>query len=116
MKIACTKARAATIAMVELANRQGKEGLVSLIDLATLQHKSLPYLETLFKKLKAANLVESKKGPNGGYRIDNPRLVTVAQIVTAITGDETDPDPIWSELSGRVRNDLSKVTLFDLTR
>lgn len=116
MKIACTKARAATIAMVELANRQGEEGSVSLIDLATLQQKSLSYLEPLFKKLKAANLVESKKGPSGGYRTFDPRLVTVAAIVTAITGDEVDPDPIWSDLSGRVRNDLSKVTLFDLTR
>lgn len=116
MKIACTKARAATIAMVELANRQDKEGSVSLIDLAALQHKSLSYLEPLFKKLKSAHLVESKKGPNGGYRIDNPSLITVAAIVTAITGDEPDPDPIWCELSGRVRNDLSKVTLFDLTR
>lgn len=116
MKIACTKARSATIAMVELANRQDKEGSVSLIDLATRQHKSLSYLEPLFKKLKSAGLVDSKKGPNGGYRIDNTKLVTVAAIVTAITGDDTDPDPIWCEISGRVRNDLSKVTLFDLTR
>lgn len=116
MKIACTKARAATIAMVELARRQSKEGLISLVDLATLQHKSLSYLEPLFTKLKAAKLVESKKGPNGGYRIDNPKLVTVAAIVTAITGDDPDPDKDWEEITGGVRDYLSNVTLFDLTR
>ena len=116
MKIACSTARSATLAMVDLANRQGKEGCVSLEDLATLQRKSLSYLEQLFKKLKASGLVESHKGPGGGYRTKDTKLVTVDQIITAITGDEADPDPIWSELSGRVRNDLSKVTLFDLTR
>lgn len=116
MKIACTKARAATIAMVELANRQGREGSISLIDLATLQHKSLSYLEPLFKKLKAANLVESKKGPSGGYKIDDTKLVTVADIVTAITGDDPDPDEAWEKITGDVRDYLSNVTLFDLTR
>lgn len=116
MKIACEKARAATIAMVKLAGRQNKEGHIRLADLATILQTPRKTLEPLFKKLKSAHLVQSKKGPNGGYRIGNPKLVTVAQIVSAITGDEVDPDPVWSELSGRVRNDLSKVTLFDLTR
>jgi Rrf2 family iron-sulfur cluster assembly transcriptional regulator len=102
--------------MVELANRQGKEGCVKLEDLATYQDKSLSHLEQLFKKLRTAGLVESHRGPGGGYRTKDTKTVTVAAIVTAITGDEVDPDPIWSELSGRVRNDLSKVTLFDLSR
>jgi Rrf2 family iron-sulfur cluster assembly transcriptional regulator len=102
--------------MVDLANRQGKEGLVSLADLATLQHKSLSYLEPLFTKLKAAKLVESKKGPNGGYRTKNTKLVTIAAIVTAITGDEPDPDKAWEEITGGVRDYLSNVTLFDRTR
>jgi Rrf2 family iron-sulfur cluster assembly transcriptional regulator len=116
MKIACPQARSATLAMVALASRQGKEGCVRLEDLATLQQQSLSYLEQMFKRLKTAKLVESKRGPNGGYRTKDIKTVTVAAIVSAITGDEVDPDPIWSELSGRVRNDLSKVTLFDLTR
>jgi Rrf2 family iron-sulfur cluster assembly transcriptional regulator len=116
MKVSSTKARASVIAMVELANRQGKEDLVSLFDLATLQHKSKSYLEPLFKKLKAAGLVESQKGPGGGYRTKDTKTITAAAIITAITGDEIDPDPIWCELSGRVSNDLSKVTLFDLSR
>ena len=116
MKIACSTARSATLAMVDLANRQGKEGYVNLEDLATYQNKSVSYLEQLFKKLKTAKLVDSHKGPGGGYRTKDTKTVTVAAIVSAITGDEADPDPVWSELSGRVRNDLSKVTLFDLTR
>jgi Rrf2 family iron-sulfur cluster assembly transcriptional regulator len=102
--------------MVELANRQGKEDLVSLSDLATLQHKSTSYLEPLFKQLKAAGLVESQKGPGGGYRTTDPRQITVAAIVTAITGDEPDPDPVWRRVQQRVDNNLLDYTLFDLSR
>jgi Rrf2 family protein len=116
MKIPGKIERSATIAMVDLANRQGKEGRVSLADIATLQHKCPSYLEPIFKKLKAAGLVESRKGPGGGYRTKDIKKVTVSDIVIAITGDVSDPNPSWDIITRLLRNDLSKVTLFDLTR
>jgi Rrf2 family iron-sulfur cluster assembly transcriptional regulator len=116
MKIPGKKERSATIAMVDLANRQGKDGSVILADLATLQHKCPSSLEPLFKKLKSAGLVESQKGPGGGYRTKDTKLVTVADIVIAITGDVSDPNPSWDIITRLLRNDLSKVTLFDLSR
>lgn len=59
--------------------------LVSLGDIAERQSISLPYLEQLFVKLRRANLVESVRGPGGGYRLARPpsdiRAVDVLQAV-----------------------------------
>lgn len=61
-----TKARYAVMAMVDLAGRQAGKP-VPLAELAEAQEITVPYLEQLFSKLKRAGLVQSVRGPGGGY-------------------------------------------------
>ena len=79
-----TKGRYALIALVDLA-QSGADGLVSLGEIAARQDISLAYLEQLFVKLRRAGLVESVRGPGGGYRLargaDAVRIVDVLQAV-----------------------------------
>lgn len=79
-----TKGRYALIALVDLAQEAGS-GLVSLGDIATRQDLSLAYLEQLFVKLRRAGLVESVRGPGGGYRLargaDSIRITEVLEAV-----------------------------------
>src|SRR6056300_812638 len=82
-----TKGRYAMIALVDMA-LQGADHLVTLADISRRQDISLAYLEQLFVKLRRANLVESVRGPGGGYRLARHASdIRVVDILTAV--DET---------------------------
>ena len=82
-----TKGRYAMVALTDLAMMPDGE-LLSLTDLSKRQDISLPYLEQLFVKLRRAELVESVRGPGGGYRLaKSPSDIRVVEILTAV--DET---------------------------
>ena len=82
-----TKGRYAMVALTDLAT--APEGaLLSLAELSKRQDISLPYLEQLFVKLRRAGLVESVRGPGGGYRLARPASeIRVADVLGAV--DET---------------------------
>ncbi len=82
-----TKGRYAMVALADLAI-QPEGGLVSLGEISKRQDISLPYLEQLFVKLRKAGLVESVRGPGGGYRLARPTSeIRVVDILAAV--DET---------------------------
>ena len=82
-----TKGRYAMIALVDMA-LQGADHLVTLADISRRQDISLAYLEQLFVKLRRANLVESVRGPGGGYRLARHASdIRVVDVLTAV--DET---------------------------
>ena len=82
-----TKGRYAMVALADLALAQDA-GLVSLNEIAKRQDVSLPYLEQLFVKLRRAGLVESVRGPGGGYKLaKSPDAIRVSEILEAV--DET---------------------------
>jgi Rrf2 family iron-sulfur cluster assembly transcriptional regulator len=82
-----TKGRYAMVALADLASAKG-DGLVSLAELSKRQDISLPYLEQLFVKLRRAGLVDSVRGPGGGYRLGRPASeIRVSEILDAV--DET---------------------------
>lgn len=75
------------VALADLAQESG-EKLVPLSEMSRRQDISLPYLEQLFVKLRRANLVESVRGPGGGYRLARPPSeIRVSDILEAV--DET---------------------------
>lgn len=79
-----TKGRFAVTAMLDLAMRD-VNGPVTLAGISERQGISLSYLEQLFGKLRRAELVDSVRGPGGGYCL--ARLVediTVADIIIAV--------------------------------
>ncbi|NHC05781.1 BadM/Rrf2 family transcriptional regulator [Azonexus fungiphilus] len=125
-----TKGRFAVTAMMDLALR-GEEGPVALAGVAERQSISLSYLEQLFGKLRRYKLVDSVRGPGGGYRIARPlERVTVADIIRAVDehldatqcgGQENCQDEhrcmthdLWSTLNAKMFEYLASVTLADL--
>lgn len=79
-----TKGRFAVTAMVDLAIRGGQDP-VTLASISERQKISLSYLEQLFGKLRRHNIVESVRGPGGGYYLARPGAkISVADIIVAV--------------------------------
>jgi Rrf2 family iron-sulfur cluster assembly transcriptional regulator len=79
-----TKGRFAVTAMIDLALRQSN-GPVTLAAISQRQQISLSYLEQLFGKLRRHELVESTRGPGGGYALARKAGdITVADIILSV--------------------------------
>ncbi|RED13245.1 Rrf2 family transcriptional regulator [Pontivivens insulae] len=129
-----TKGRYAMIALADLA-AQPQDVLVTLSEISERQDISLAYLEQLFVKLRRAGLVESVRGPGGGYRIArNPETIRVSEILTAVdetmnamargagasgatggTEAQALTDKLWEQLSAHVYVFLHQTRLSDIT-
>ena len=127
-----TKGRFAVTAMIDVAMHNG-DGPVTLAGVAERQKISLSYLEQLFGKLRRAGLVDSVRGPGGGYNLARPSdNVSVADIITAVDepidatqcgGKENCLDDkrcmtheLWASLNAHIFTFLSSVTLEQLVR
>ena len=125
-----TKGRFAVTAMIDLALHHGA-GPVTLSAISERQKISLSYLEQLFGKLRRKSLVESVRGPGGGYRVARALdEISVAQIIQAVDepidatqcgGLENCQDDhrcmtheLWSNLNKRIQEYLRAVTLASL--
>jgi Rrf2 family iron-sulfur cluster assembly transcriptional regulator len=125
-----TKGRFAVTAMLDLALHSTK-GPVTLAGISGRQRISLSYLEQLFGKLRRRALVESVRGPGGGYHLArDASLITVADMINAVEesidstqcgGKENCHDnqrcmthDLWEELNATVHGFLSRVTLAQL--
>jgi Rrf2 family iron-sulfur cluster assembly transcriptional regulator len=125
-----TKGRYAVTAMLDLALHYDK-GAVTLAEIARRQGISLSYLEQLFAKLRRSGLVDSVRGPGGGYNLAmEPTKISVAEIILAINenidarrcsgdkncqGDEMClTHQLWEDLSNRIHEFLAGITLADL--
>lgn len=125
-----TKGRFAVTAMIDLA-LNGEEGPVALAGVSERQKISLSYLEQLFGKLRRQKLVDSVRGPGGGYCISRPfEQIAVAEIIRAVDeqldatqcgGSENCQDEhrcmtheLWSTLNAKMYEYLASVTLADL--
>jgi Rrf2 family iron-sulfur cluster assembly transcriptional regulator len=85
-----TRGRFAITAMIDLALRQTTTP-VPLQDLAQRHRISMSYLEQMFAKLRQHGLVESTRGPGGGYTLARTaHSISVADIIGAIE-DGADP-------------------------
>ncbi|MDR2614825.1 MAG: Fe-S cluster assembly transcriptional regulator IscR [Candidatus Accumulibacter sp.] len=126
-----TKGRFAVTAMADLA-LNGSQGPVTLAGISERQRISLSYLEQLFGKLRRHRLVDSVRGPGGGYRLARPmERISVADIVRAVDesldatqcgGDENCRDEarcltheLWMTLNLKMYEYLDSVTLSCLT-
>jgi len=125
-----TKGRFAVTAMIDLAMRQ-HQGPVTLAGISQRQKISLSYLEQLFGKLRRHELVESTRGPGGGYTLARPmKDVTVADVIFAVDepldatqcgGRENCSEEgqcmtheLWSNLNKKMIDYLDSVTLAEL--
>jgi len=79
-----SKGRYAVMAMADLAKNNVKEP-TSLTEISLRQGISLSYLEQLFLKLRKNNLVQSARGPAGGYVLSRPPgEIKLLSIITAV--------------------------------
>lgn len=125
-----TKGRYAVTAMLDLS-LHGDSGPVSLADISARQEISLSYLEQLFSKLRRKGLVNSTRGPGGGYCIARDlHLVFVSEIIGAVNEsvDATQcagkenchshgrclTHDLWEGLSAQIEDFLSSVSLQDM--
>lgn len=82
-----TKGRYAMVALADLATVRPDQ-MTSLAEISKRQDISLPYLEQLFVKLRRAGLVDSVRGPGGGYKLARPpEDIRVSEVMEAV--DET---------------------------
>lgn len=126
------KGRYAVTAMGALARAGGNA--LSASEIADSEHISASFLDQLMTKLRRAGLVDSVRGPGGGYRLaDAPDQITIAAILEAVeekvgaTGCKADSAPctgtnerclshdLWAAFGRHIAGFLHSVTLADLT-
>jgi len=79
-----SKGRYAVMAMADLAKNKVKEP-TSLTEISLRQGISIAYLEQLFLKLRKNNLVQSARGPAGGYVLSKPPgEIKLLSIISAV--------------------------------
>jgi Rrf2 family transcriptional regulator, iron-sulfur cluster assembly transcription factor len=125
-----TKGRFAVTAMMDLA-MQDRARPVTLAEISERQKISLSYLEQLFAKLRRRGLVDSVRGPGGGYCLAKDMAqVSVADIILAVDepidatqcgGRENCQDDkkcithdLWAKLNNHILDYLGGVTLRQL--
>lgn len=125
-----TKGRYAVTAMLDLA-LHATEAPVPLADISQRQGISLSYLEQLFSRLRRQGLVDSARGPGGGYRLARSAAdIAVVDVINAIDenvnvtrcggqGDCQDGEPcltheLWCDLSKQIHDFLASIDLQQL--
>ncbi len=79
-----SKGRYAVMAMADLA-RNSQGSAVPVAAIAERQELSSAYLEQLFAKLRRAGLVDSTRGPGGGYALaSKPHDISISDIMQAV--------------------------------
>lgn len=126
-----TKGRYAVTAMLDLALHHDQQP-INLADISTRQDISLSYLEQLFSRLRKRGLVESARGPGGGYMLARPPAnISIADVIQAVDEsvdatkcggqkncqggeDRCLTHDLWEELSNQISGFLNGISLADL--
>lgn len=119
-----TRGRFAITAMIDLALRESAQP-VPLQDIALRHRISLSYLEQVFAKLRQHGLVESTRGPGGGYTLGfRGNSITVADIIGAIEepaeaspareGVQDMTQDLWAALQTTIVAHMKTITLKSL--
>ncbi|ADE15037.1 iron-sulfur cluster assembly transcription factor IscR [Nitrosococcus halophilus Nc 4] len=127
-----TKGRYAVTAMLDLALHY-EQGPITLADISRRQGISLSYLEQLFARLRKKGLVDSARGPGGGYRLSREaEKISVIDVISAVDesvdatrcrglkncqGDQRClTHELWEDLSRQIYEFLSRITLGELVQ
>jgi Rrf2 family iron-sulfur cluster assembly transcriptional regulator len=122
-----SKGRYAVTAMLDVAIHAAS-GPVPLADISERQDISLSYLEQLFSKLRKHGLVNSVRGPGGGYKLGKcSAQIAIAEVISAVnesvdatrclgkgncqSGNQCLTHNLWSDLSDKIEDFLNSITL-----
>jgi Rrf2 family protein len=119
----------AVAVMLDVAFHSGRTTAVSAAEIAGRLGLARRGMEPLLQALSRAGLLDSVRGPHGGYRLGRPRRdIRLAEVVAAAAGEgavqpaegpggrlqERVVDPLWDELEAGARDRLAALTLEDL--
>ena len=125
------RAMTAVSIVLDIAFHAGRSGTVSAADIAERLGLARRGMEPLLQSLSRGGLLDSIRGPRGGYRLGRPqRDIRLAEIVAvSVADDEEQPghgpagklqgavvDPLWAELDEALRARLHDLTVDDLLR
>ena len=128
-----TKGRYAVMAMADLAKVNANQP-TSLTEISIRQGISISFLEQIFLKLKKNNLVQSSRGPFGGYLLlKPPKEIKLSSIIKAVDEEvktvgckkeskkgcngksiKCITHDLWDELETHINNFFEKNTLEDI--
>ena len=128
-----SRGRYAVMAMADLAQFNA-ERPISLTEISLRQGISISFLEQIFLKLKRSNLVQSSRGPSGGYLLaKSPEEIKLSSIIEAVdekvktmgckkeskkgcTGKSIKciTHNLWDDLETHINNFFEKNTLKDI--
>lgn len=125
-----SRGRYAVTAILDIA-LHGKTLPVSLADIAERQAISLSYLEQLFAQLRREGIVQSVRGPGGGYQLGKlPEDISVGMIISAVnesvditkckgSGNCQDDSKclthsLWERLEAQIGQFLNTISLAEL--
>jgi len=121
----------ATLIMLDVAFHAGRTSAVSAADIADRAGLARRGIEPLLQTLSRSGLLESIRGPRGGYRLGRPRRdITLEEVMRTAQAEDaagSDDGPsgdlqsgvvekLWAELDEEVAGRLKKITLEDMIR
>ena len=119
----------AILIMLDVAFHAGRNGTISAADIAERAGLARRGIEPLLQALSRSGLLESGRGPRGGYRRGRPRRdILMADILSVITADDNTDDgpigglfqkvvePCWQEFDAMIDEKCRKISLDDLVR
>ncbi|WP_419760062.1 RrF2 family transcriptional regulator [Acidisoma sp.] len=121
------RAYTAVAVMLDIGWYAGRQRLESAGDIADRLSMARRGIEPVLQGLARAGLLDSTRGPKGGYRLGkSARQITLAEVVEAVTTGETADvpemeaggelqtaavEPLWLELEEHVQSHLRSITL-----
>ena len=130
MLIRKDRAMLAITILLDVAFHGGRTATVRAADLAERLGLARRGMEPLLQTMSRAGLLESVRGPRGGYRLGRPRRdIRLTDIVAVANGDDGETnegplgplqnkvvDPLWDRLETSAQGVLAGLTLDDLVR
>ncbi|GBR46693.1 transcriptional regulator [Acetobacter pomorum] len=124
------RAMTAVLIMLDVAFHAGRSGTVSAADIAQRSELARRGIEPLLQALSRSGLLESIRGPRGGYRLGRPRRdISLVDIIEAVVNTDTDGNdgpqgalfqkvlaPCWDRFDQKLIAQMSKTTLDDLVK
>ncbi len=130
-----TKGKYGVRAVFEVAKRFG-QGPITIKEIAERQGISFSYLEQILNRLGRAGVIESVRGPGGGYLLGGkPAELTVGDVVRALEGpialshclepgesgectqaDDCVARMVWAKVGAKIEEALDSISFDDLLR
>lgn len=111
-----SKSKIAFNILLDIAAHTKQGYAISMPLISQRQGLSLSYLELIFAALKAAGMIQSHRGPGGGYSLlANPENISLKDVVRIIDGEQAPGKELgaelWSDLQVFMLEKMSEITL-----